>query len=153
MSQVYVGTDRGLVLWNGTNLTNVGIPVMLRTLPVWAILRDRDANIWIGSERGLIRLNSRGAVGSQAGRRPGGRSPLCSKTVRATYGPEARIELLRIQESPFATYHSPISRRLGPRAVRSMKILAVESGSLLSAAFLATSTIPWSADILYQLVP
>src|SRR5262249_10465505 len=45
--QVYVGTDRGLVRWNGSGFTTEGIAEALRNLPIRAILSDRDGNIWI----------------------------------------------------------------------------------------------------------
>src|SRR6202043_3038432 len=102
-------TDRGLVLWNGTKLTNDGIPVMLRSLPVWAILLDRDGNIWIGSERGLIRLNSLGAVAVEPGDSGSPVTALFEDREGDMWAGSAD-QLLRIQESPFATYRSSISR-------------------------------------------
>ena len=106
--QVYVGTDHGLVLWNGTYLTNAGIPEILRTLPIWAILRDRDANIWIGSERGLIRLNSRGAVALESGDSAEPVTALFEDREGDLWAGSAD-QLMRIQESPFAIYHSAVS--------------------------------------------
>jgi ligand-binding sensor domain-containing protein/signal transduction histidine kinase len=51
-----IGTDVGMFLWNGREVTSQGIPGALRKVQVVSTLRDRDANIWVGTPGGLIRL-------------------------------------------------------------------------------------------------
>ena len=58
---LWVGTDNGVVRWNGEELTSAGLPPSLNHVQALAMARDRDANIWIGTDsRGLLRLNSHG---------------------------------------------------------------------------------------------
>jgi ligand-binding sensor domain-containing protein/signal transduction histidine kinase len=58
---LWVGTDNGLVRWNGAELTSVGIPASLNNFQALAMTRDRDGNIWVGTDsRGLLRFNTRG---------------------------------------------------------------------------------------------
>ena len=60
--ELWVGTDRGVLRWNGTELTAQGVPPVLARLPVSAMIRDRDLNIWIGTSSGLIRANADGVL-------------------------------------------------------------------------------------------
>jgi signal transduction histidine kinase/ligand-binding sensor domain-containing protein len=59
-SELWVGTAKGVLGWNGTKLTLAGVPSSLRNLDVLSILRDRDSNIWVGTSRGLFRYNANG---------------------------------------------------------------------------------------------
>jgi ligand-binding sensor domain-containing protein/signal transduction histidine kinase len=58
--ELWVGTDGGVFRWNGVRFSQVELPplgkVQIRTL-----VRDRDANIWAGTEKGLVRISDRGA--------------------------------------------------------------------------------------------
>jgi len=58
---LWIGTDNGLAHWTGTELTAAGIPASLNHFQALTMTRDRDANIWVGTDsRGLLRLNNRG---------------------------------------------------------------------------------------------
>ena len=59
-SELWVGTTKGVLRWNGTELTLAGVPSSLRNLDVLSMLRDRDSNIWVGTSRGLFRYNANG---------------------------------------------------------------------------------------------
>src|SRR5262249_37759016 len=60
-NQLWVGTDRGVVRWDGAALTSVGVPPGLADVQALTLLVDRDANLWIGANsRGLGRVNARG---------------------------------------------------------------------------------------------
>lgn len=60
---LWVGTDKGIVSWNGQKITGAGIPPSLGSFQALGMVRDRDGNVWVGTDsRGLLRLNSR-AVG------------------------------------------------------------------------------------------
>ncbi len=59
-SELWVGTSKGVLRWNGTELTLAGVPSALLNLDVLSILRDRDSNIWVGTSRGLFRYNASG---------------------------------------------------------------------------------------------
>ncbi|HWC16547.1 MAG TPA: two-component regulator propeller domain-containing protein, partial [Terriglobales bacterium] len=57
-SELWIGTNKGVLRWTGTELTRVGLPPALRNIEVMSLLRDRDANTWVGTSRGLWRLNA-----------------------------------------------------------------------------------------------
>ncbi len=58
---LWIGTDYGVALWTGTALTPTGIPDTMNRFQTLALKKDRDANIWVGTDsRGLLRLNSQG---------------------------------------------------------------------------------------------
>ena len=57
---VWIGTDKGVVRWTGTEIGRTGIPA-LTNLQALAMIRDRASNVWIaaGSD-GLLRVDDRG---------------------------------------------------------------------------------------------
>ena len=60
-SDLWVGTDDGIVRWNGTELVTTGIPPALNHVQALSMTMDRDVNIWIGTgTRGLVRMNASG---------------------------------------------------------------------------------------------
>jgi signal transduction histidine kinase len=64
---VWVGTDKGVVRWTGTDISRSGIPGALTSLQALAMIRDRVGNVWIaaGSD-GLVRLDERGRASRSA---------------------------------------------------------------------------------------
>ena len=62
-SGLWVGTDDGVVRWNGAELVTEGIPADLSHIQALSMTLDRDANIWIGTGmRGLLRMNASGVA-------------------------------------------------------------------------------------------
>jgi len=58
---MWIGTDRGIARWNGREFIDSGIPPALGHFQALAMVRDRDGNVWVGTDsRGLLRLNSGG---------------------------------------------------------------------------------------------
>jgi signal transduction histidine kinase/ligand-binding sensor domain-containing protein len=57
---LWIGTDNGLVLWDGKKISTVISASSLRHARVLSLARDRDANLWIGTSSGLFRLSSVG---------------------------------------------------------------------------------------------
>ena len=53
--ELWVGTDRGIVRWNGSALTSDGVPSGLRDAQALAMLRDRDRNVWVGTSGSVLR--------------------------------------------------------------------------------------------------
>jgi ligand-binding sensor domain-containing protein/signal transduction histidine kinase len=64
--ELWVGTDNGVVRWNGTELSPVGVPHGRSHLQVFVVLKDRDANMWIGTSDGLMRIDARGRSSPEA---------------------------------------------------------------------------------------
>ena len=60
---LWIGTDDGIVRWDGGVLTAVNIPASFGHFQALSMERDRDANLWVGTDsQGLLRLNSQGVV-------------------------------------------------------------------------------------------
>ncbi len=102
---VWVGTDRGIVRWNGSALTTDGVPQALRGAQALALVRDRDQNVWVGTSAGLLRANAHGAAELEA------RPPSRGGAVTAIFedregdlwlGGGSGIE--RLHDTPFTTY-------------------------------------------------
>jgi signal transduction histidine kinase/ligand-binding sensor domain-containing protein len=59
---LWIATLRGVRRWNGHESTTEGVPAALRRLHVLRMLRDRDANVWLGTTKGLVRVGPEGSV-------------------------------------------------------------------------------------------
>ena len=60
-NDLWIGTDNGIARWNGRELSAVDMP--LNHFQALAMVRDRDANIWVGTDsRGLLRFNAQGVA-------------------------------------------------------------------------------------------
>src|SRR5262249_13215622 len=65
---LWIGTDGGVARWDGHEVTQAGLPDALRQVRVATMIKDRDANLWIGTTSGLIRLNRGGLTPLDRGR-------------------------------------------------------------------------------------
>ena len=60
---LWIGTDKGIARWTGTEVTQSGLPAALHTLGALAMIRDRESNVWIAAgSSGLLRVNGRGVM-------------------------------------------------------------------------------------------
>ncbi len=60
-NELWIGTDKGLVRWDGRQITRAGVPRSLDGEQILAVTVDRDSNLWVGTNsRGLVRLNAQG---------------------------------------------------------------------------------------------
>src|SRR5262249_9513286 len=55
--ELWIGTEKGVMQWNGAALAPGGVPSSLRHTQAFAMIRDRDSNIWVGTAGGLVRVN------------------------------------------------------------------------------------------------
>ena len=102
--ELWIGTDRGLLRWNGTKITAEGVAASLVHVQVLSAIRDRDSNIWFGTAKGLIRLSPEGVALDTA-------NPRSSGPVNALFedregniwsgGPQG---IDRLRDSAFITY-------------------------------------------------
>jgi ligand-binding sensor domain-containing protein/signal transduction histidine kinase len=54
---VWIGTEgNGLYHYQNGQAVNFGTPLNPSDLSIWAVLEDRDTNVWLGTESGLLRL-------------------------------------------------------------------------------------------------
>ena len=60
--ELWIGTDNGVVRWNGAKVTTEGLSSSLRQIRALTMIRDRDANVWVGTSTGLVRVNAQGTV-------------------------------------------------------------------------------------------
>ena len=59
-NDVWIGTERGMVRWNGTAMTDEGVPTALRRERALAMLLDRRSNLWVTTASGLYRFGTKG---------------------------------------------------------------------------------------------
>ena len=65
--EIWIGTDRGVARWNGTLISQIGVPAALRGTPALSLTRDRASNLWVAAgAQGLLRLSPDGTVHSAA---------------------------------------------------------------------------------------
>jgi PAS domain S-box-containing protein len=119
-SELWVGTAKGVLRWNGKQLTSAGIPASLLDLDVLSILRDRDSNIWIGTSRGLFRYNASGASLLDIQETTGPVTALFEDREGNIWIGSTR-GLERLRDSAFVTYSLPNlkSQSMGPLHVDS----------------------------------
>ena len=60
--ELWIGTDSGLVRWDGSAITRRGVPAALAHSPILALARDRDSNLWISTPAGITRMDSGGTT-------------------------------------------------------------------------------------------
>jgi ligand-binding sensor domain-containing protein len=102
---LWIGTDQGVVRWDGEALTTVGLPASLGRIQVLAMTRDRASNLWIGTNAGLVRASAVGAAWLEA-REPGPRTAVTAlfedREGNLWTGGNRGIE--RLRDSTFTTY-------------------------------------------------
>lgn len=59
---VWIGSDKGLHLWENGTVLPLEIPESLRHAQVFALVRDHRQNIWVGTDNGLYRIDSKRRV-------------------------------------------------------------------------------------------
>ncbi len=101
--ELWIGTPKGLLRWDGEGLTSSGVPSVLRHAQVRAMIRDRDSNIWVGTSEGLVRVNRVGVSLDQGG---GTSAPVTAlfedREGNLWVGSPGGIE--RLRDSAFVTY-------------------------------------------------
>ena len=60
--ELWIGTDDGVVRWNGAEVTTAGLSASLTNVQALTMIRDRDGNVWVGTNNGLIRVSPQGVV-------------------------------------------------------------------------------------------
>jgi ligand-binding sensor domain-containing protein/signal transduction histidine kinase len=100
--QLWIGTDDGVIRWDGVHLIPAVLSRPLHPVQVLAMLQDRESNIWAGTSNALLRLTAQGTEMSQ---RPSDEAVLAlfeDREGNLWTGTEHRIE--RLRDSTFVTY-------------------------------------------------
>lgn len=61
-SGLWIGTDNGIFRWDGREVSRASTTPDAGDARALAMTRDRDANVWVGTADGLIRINSQGRL-------------------------------------------------------------------------------------------
>jgi signal transduction histidine kinase len=103
---LWIGTDDGIARWNGSALT--GGPAQANHFQALAMVKDRDGNVWAGTDsRGLLRFTEQGVASIEDGKH-------AAEAITAVFedregnlwtGSASGIE--RIRDSAFVTYSLP----------------------------------------------
>ncbi len=120
-SEMWVGTAKGALRWNGTELTSAGVPSSLLNIDVLSILRDRDSNLWFGTSRGLFRYNANGVSFLSTQGTTGPVAALSEDREGNIWIGSASRGLERLRDSAFITYSltNLKSQSMGPLHVDS----------------------------------
>ena len=102
--ELWIGTDKGVVRWNGTEITSEGVPFSLRHTQVNSIIRDRDANIWLGTSAGLVRVNAKGASVDGPNTRLKERVTALFEDREGNLWVGSQYGIERLRDSAFVTY-------------------------------------------------
>ncbi|HEX5226268.1 MAG TPA: two-component regulator propeller domain-containing protein, partial [Bryobacteraceae bacterium] len=106
---LWIGTDNGIARWNGAELTAAGLPSDTPPFQALSMLRDRDGNLWVGTDsRGLLRVNAAGIASlddPSKGARPAVTTVFEDREGNLWTGSANRLE--RLRDSPFVSYSMP----------------------------------------------
>jgi ligand-binding sensor domain-containing protein/signal transduction histidine kinase len=120
---LWIGTDKGLVRWDGRGLSRVYTSETLQNAEIVTLARDRELNVWVGTSNGLARVSNDGvtSVDSSQG---GSAEPVTAlfedREGSLWVGRADGIE--RLRDSVFMTYYASVgvpSRNNGPLFVDS----------------------------------
>ena len=59
-NELWIGTEHGLLYWDGSRISMEKVPLSLRQEEIFAIATDRDDNLWVATARGLSRFSASG---------------------------------------------------------------------------------------------
>lgn len=72
--RLWIGTDKGIVQWDGHQISPGVTSKALRGARILSLARDHSGNLWIGTSSGLFRLNSAGVQEMDEGQQTQGRT-------------------------------------------------------------------------------
>jgi ligand-binding sensor domain-containing protein/signal transduction histidine kinase len=101
--ELWIGTDDGVVRWNETELTQLGLPAVSH-IQILAMTRDRDSNVWLGTSAGLLRVNSNGVSIDARNQRPSRQATALFEDREDNLWVGSALGIERLRDSAFVTY-------------------------------------------------
>lgn len=102
--ELWIGTDSGLLRWDGSEITRRGVPAALARSPILALARDSDSNLWTSTPAGITRVDSNGsALHETVGGLPGAVQAIFEDREGNLWlgGTEG---LMQLRDAPFLSY-------------------------------------------------
>jgi ligand-binding sensor domain-containing protein/signal transduction histidine kinase len=105
---LWIGTDKGLMSWDGRGLSRVSTSKALQNVEIVTLAQDRESNVWVGTSNGLARVSNDGVTSVDSNQGWSG------EPVNALFedregslwvGRADGIE--RLRDSVFTTYYAP----------------------------------------------
>jgi len=115
--QLWIGTEKGMLRWDGAELTRTRVPPALQHVEIFSMIRDRDANVWLGAARGLVRLKANGEMSlSEEGAFAGDPVTALFEDQQGDIWTGGPRSVARFEDNPFVTYSVPSlkSQGIGP---------------------------------------
>jgi ligand-binding sensor domain-containing protein len=110
--ELWIGTDNGVVRWDGTAITQSSVPASLAHVRTLALIKDRDSNIWAGTASGLVRIRSGDSQADQLAR-PGQEVTALFEDRDGDLWVGSGPGLERFRDSVFITYPPPVGHAEG----------------------------------------
>lgn len=104
---LWIGSDNGVVRWDGHSITSVGVPPELAHVQALAMTRDRDANVWLATASGgLMRVSAGGTASVESRDRPlrGGDITALFEDREGNLWVGTTRGLVRLRDAPFMTF-------------------------------------------------
>lgn len=103
--RLWIGTDQGIALWDGSKLVPPPMPPEQNRFQALAMTVDRDANVWVGTDsRGLLRVNARGVTSLDEDRIPAEAVTAVFEDREGSVWTGRANSLERLRDSAFVTY-------------------------------------------------
>ena len=122
--ELLIGTDNGVVRWNGVEVTTVGLSASLTDVQALMMIKDRDGNVWVGTNSGLMRVSPNGSVASSKPASDGVPVTALFEDREGNIWSGSSQGIERLRDSVFVTY----SAREGVPAENSVPVHADSEG-------------------------
>jgi signal transduction histidine kinase/ligand-binding sensor domain-containing protein len=102
--ELWIGTDSGLLHWNGSAMTRRGVPAALARSPILALARDSDSNLWISTLGGITRMDSNASTVHGTGESSPGEVRAIFEDREGSLWLGGTEGLVQLRDAPFLSY-------------------------------------------------